>query len=106
MLTRKQSVRPGDHLLFTDYGPDENLNDNADIEWVNKTWVRRALRVCAFLSIISVSMNTPKTFDIHPKLRYVTFIIDLFVTLLFTAEMIAKMHIRGMLRVSFIRPSF
>ena len=98
MLARKQSVRV-DHLPLADYGPDENLNDNADIEWVNKHWVRRILRMCALLSIISVSMNTPKTFDLHPILMYVTFGIDLCVTFLFTAEMIAKMHIRGIIRV-------
>lgn len=27
-------------MPMADYGPDENLNDNADIEWVNKSWVR------------------------------------------------------------------
>ena len=37
MLTRKQSTR-GD-IPLADFGPDENLNDNADIEWVNKNWV-------------------------------------------------------------------
>ena len=38
MLTRKQSLR-GD-VPLADYGPDENLNDNTDIEWVNKQLVR------------------------------------------------------------------
>lgn len=52
------------------------------------------------MSLASVSMNTPKTFEWYPPLMYVTFIIDLVVTFLFTAEMIAKMHIRGVLRVS------
>ena len=44
-------------------------------------------------------MNTPKTFDLFPVLVYVTFIIDLCVTFVFTAEMIAKMHIRGVFKV-------
>ncbi len=44
-------------------------------------------------------MNTPKTFDMKPSLIYVTFIIDLCVTFFFTAEMIAKMHIRGVMKV-------
>jgi len=98
MLARKQSLR-GDILPLADYGPDDNLNDNADIEWVNKLWVRRVLRACACLSLISISMNTPKTFDMFPQLVYVTFVIDLIVTFLFTAEMIAKMHIRGIIKV-------
>lgn len=99
MLTnRKTSFR--DNMLHADYGPDENLNDSADIEWVNKTWVRRVLRGCALLSIISVSMNTPRTFELIGTLMYVTFSIDMVLTFLFTAEMIAKMHIRGIIKVS------
>lgn len=95
MLARKQSVR-GEPIL-ADYGPDEGLNENADIEWVNKVWVRRVLRMCALLSLVSVSLNTTRTFEKHPPLVYVTFCWDIFATLLFTAEMIAKMHIRGLI---------
>ncbi len=50
-------------------------------------------------------MNTPKTFDTVPVLIYVTFSIDLFVTFLFTAEMIAKMHIRGVFKVRLGKPN-
>lgn len=34
MLGRKQSLK-GD-LVLADYGPEESLNESADIEWVNK----------------------------------------------------------------------
>lgn len=34
MLGRKQSLK-GDQIL-ADYGPEESLNESADIEWVNK----------------------------------------------------------------------
>lgn len=34
MLGRKQSLK-GEPVL-ADYGPDENFNESADIEWVNK----------------------------------------------------------------------
>lgn len=34
MLGRKQSLK-GDQVL-ADYGPEESLNESADIEWVNK----------------------------------------------------------------------
>ncbi len=101
MLARKQSLRT-DNIHLSDFGPDENLNDNADIEWVNKEFVRKLLRISALLSVVSVSMNTPKTFHWHHELMYVTFTIDLVVTLLFTAEMIAKMHIRGIIKVHVI----
>nr|CAD7455798.1 unnamed protein product [Timema tahoe] len=96
MLGRKQSLK-GEPVL-ADYGPEECLNESADIEWVNMLWVRRLMRSCALLSLLSVSLNTPKTFEKHPPLQYVTFCCDLVVTFLFTAEMIAKMHIRGILR--------
>ncbi|XP_031638611.1 sodium leak channel non-selective protein [Contarinia nasturtii] len=94
MLGRKQSLKGGE-LILADYGPEESLNENADIEWVNKPWVRKIMRTCALLSLASISLNTPKTFEKIPVLQYVTFIVDTSITLLFTAEMIAKMHIRG-----------
>ena len=37
LVNRKTSYKDG--MPLADYGPDENLNDNADIEWVNKNWV-------------------------------------------------------------------
>ena len=40
LVNRKTSYKDG--MPLADYGPDENLNDNADIEWVNKNWVSRA----------------------------------------------------------------
>lgn len=56
------------------------------------------MRLCALVSLTSVSLNTPKTFERHSSLQYLTFVCDTTVTLLFTAEMIAKMHIRGVLK--------
>lgn len=58
------------------------------------------MRMCALLSLASVSLNTPKTFEKVPIFQYVTFIVDTSITLLFTAEMIAKIHIRGIWKVS------
>ena len=74
MLTRKQSLR-GD-VALADFGPDDNLNDNADIEWVNKVWVRRVLRGCALLSLISVSQSGTRLravrVDLFTLKKYVT----------------------------------
>lgn len=39
MLGRKQSIK-GEPVL-ADYGPEESLNESADIEWVNKVPERR-----------------------------------------------------------------
>ena len=44
-------------------------------------------------------MNTPKTFEHYPPLQYVTFTLDTLLMFLYTAEMIAKMHIRGIVKV-------
>ncbi|XP_030767372.1 sodium leak channel non-selective protein isoform X2 [Sitophilus oryzae] len=96
MLGRKQSLK-GEPVL-ADYGPDEAFNESADIEWVNKRWVRRIMRSCALLSLASVCSNTPKTFEIFPYMQLTTFSVDSAVTFLFTSEMIAKMHIRGILK--------
>ncbi|XP_041355861.1 sodium leak channel non-selective protein-like [Gigantopelta aegis] len=93
LVNRKASFKDG--MPMADYGPDENLNDNADIEWVNKPWTRRLLRACAFVSMVSVSINTPRTFELYESLMYITFSLDMLITFFFTAEMIAKMHIRG-----------
>nr|XP_050847837.1 sodium leak channel NALCN isoform X2 [Vespula vulgaris] len=96
MLGRKQSLK-GEPVL-ADYGPEESLNESTDIEWVNKLWVRRLMRSCALISLASVCLNTPKTFEKVPSLQYITFVTDLIITFLFTAEMIAKMYIRGILK--------
>ncbi|XP_053209905.1 sodium leak channel NALCN-like isoform X1 [Panonychus citri] len=97
MLGRKQSLRRCE-VLLTDYGPEETFNESANIEWVNKLWIRRFFRLCALMSLISVCLNTPQTYRIHFSLIYVTLVIDVVVTFFFTAEMVAKMHIQGLIR--------
>lgn len=42
MLGRKQSLK-GEPVL-ADYGPEESLNESADIEWVNK--VNKSIQCC------------------------------------------------------------
>ena len=44
-------------------------------------------------------MNTPKTFELYPNLFYVTWCIDFVVTTFFTAELMAKVAIRGAFKV-------
>lgn len=43
MLGRKQSLK-GEPVL-ADYGPEESLNESADIEWVNKVCIKDLLQV-------------------------------------------------------------
>lgn len=63
--------------------------------WWESQLVRRFMRFCAFLSLVSVSLNTSYTFSRMHSLLYITFLIDLFVTLVFTVEFISKVRIRG-----------
>lgn len=43
MLGRKQSLK-GEPVL-ADYGPEESLNESADIEWVNKVLLHSTIYV-------------------------------------------------------------
>nr|XP_027195093.1 sodium leak channel non-selective protein-like isoform X2 [Dermatophagoides pteronyssinus] len=63
--------------------------------WWESQLVRRFMRFCALLSLVSVSMNTPYTFSQMPSLLYITFVIDILVTFAFSIEFISKVRIRG-----------
>lgn len=94
MLGRKQSLRG--ELVLADYGADEfSFAERSDILFINQHWVRIVLRSCALLSLVSICLNTPDTYKKWPPLIYVTFAIDFVVTLVFTAEMLAKMRAKG-----------
>lgn len=97
MLGRKQSLRG--EIILADYGADElSFTERSDILFINQVWVRILLRSCAFLSLVSVCLNTPVTYSFFPNLIYITFAIDLIVTLVFTSEMFAKIKTRGFLQ--------
>ncbi|KAI8507000.1 hypothetical protein Bbelb_154390 [Branchiostoma belcheri] len=83
---------------MADFRPDENLTNGVDVQWVSKPWVRNLLRGCALLSVVSVSMNTPATFQQLSQLCFLTFVLDIVLTLLYTTEMMGKMHFRGVLK--------
>lgn len=85
------SLRP--HFMVSDENSEPLLQ-----------WVHSLLRICAIISVISVCMNTPMTFEHYPPLQYVTFTLDTLLMFLYTAEMIAKMHIRGIVKVSVLEP--
>lgn len=50
MLGRKQSLK-GEPVL-ADYGPEESLNESADIEWVNKVFLYLVFNLCNCLKHI------------------------------------------------------
>ena len=73
-------VAPELSTVLADYGADDGAlgsGDGADTELVNRPWVRRVLRSFALISFISVSMNTPKTFESKPYLAYILSLIHI-----------------------------
>ena len=65
-------------------------------------WMKRIFRLSALVCLVSVSLNTPKTFEMYPFLRYVTLTCDIATSLLFTAEMVVKINTRGLVKVCLI----
>jgi len=93
-LMRKQSFR-GDAVPLMDYNQDDT--SGANLEWMNKPIAKYIFRLTGLLSFISTCMNTPKTFEYHPYLRYATFIIDITCVIVLTIEAVAKMKTRGLI---------
>ena len=57
---------------------------------------RSFLRFLALVSLVSVMLNTPKTFKYYPELKWATFIADCITLLGFTAEMVTKINHMGL----------
>ena len=57
---------------------------------------RSVLRFLALISLVSVMLNTPKTFEAYPKLKWATYIADCITILGFTAEMVTKINHMGL----------
>lgn len=93
-LMRKQSFR-GDVVPLVDYNQEDT--SGGTLEWMNKPVVTYIYRLTGLLSFISTCMNTPKTFEYHPSLRYVTFVIDIVCVIILTVEAVAKMKARGII---------
>lgn len=93
-LMRKQSFR-SDFVPLMDYSQEDSTSGN--LEWTNKPFVKYIFRLTGLLSFISTCMNTPKTFEYHPSLQYVTFIIDICCAIILTIEATVKMKTRGIL---------
>ena len=47
------------------------------IKKIIKIFVNAFSRSLALLSLLSVMLNTPKTFKLYPSLEYVTYVVDL-----------------------------
>lgn len=100
-ITTAAAAATGGIGFMQDPGPSPGIGGEVEecirtrkLWWESQT-IRRFFRICALLSLVSVSMNTPYTFSQMSSLIYITFIIDIFVTLAFTIELISKVKIRG-----------
>lgn len=60
-----------------DYGASDEIHEGNDVLWFNRKLTRRFLRGLALLSLLSVMLNTPKTFKLYPSLVYVTYVVDM-----------------------------
>ncbi|QQP31704.1 Sodium leak channel non-selective protein [Caligus rogercresseyi] len=94
MLGRKQSCS-GDPTTIADYGADDPLNEGSEILWTNTRLARLIFRTLSLVSLVSVSLNTPKTFHNYPFLFHVTYAADLSCVFVFTIEMVTKIQSRG-----------
>ena len=92
-LMRKQSFR-NEFVPLMDYNQEDPTGDN--LEWMNKPLVKFIFRLTGLLSFISTCMNTPKTFEYHPFLKYTTFVIDITSAIILTIEAVVKMKTRGL----------
>lgn len=91
-LMRKQSFR-NDFAPLMDYNQEDPTGSN--LEWMSKPWAKYIFRLTGLLSFISTCMNTPKSFELHPTLQYITFFIDIACAIVLTIEAAAKMKTRG-----------
>ena len=79
---------------------DDALNTPINLEWINKPWVQRIVRICAMCSFVSICANTPTTFKNykHIYIHLLTYFADLITTVVFAIEMIAKIKIKGLFK--------
>ena len=75
---------------------EEGDEDSKQIAWVKTWWFKRLVQFFAFVSLLSLSMNTPETFKRYPSLKYATLVLDFAVALVFTTEMLGEMRNFGL----------
>ena len=118
MLARKQSIVGDPILLASDYGPEESSNEVSEVIWtarytchttnhfkffnldfffLYRKGPRSVLRFFSIISMLSVMANTPKTFEDYPSMWYLTYVTDWITLVIFTAEMVTKIHHLGLI---------
>ena len=96
MLGRKASTSLEHSLLQSEY-LEEVGQEGGQTERLTRQTVRRFFQFVSLLSLVSVSANTPQTFQNYPAIKYLTYIADWFCLLSFSLEAVIKMKKRGLL---------
>lgn len=68
--------------------------------WLTSDIMQNIFKYASFLSMVSVSANTPETIKWWPPLGFIVFGVDCVITVLFSVEAIVKINRKGLLRVS------
>ncbi|CAI4222140.1 unnamed protein product [Auanema sp. JU1783] len=113
MLARKNSVigRGG-----TQFGARESIAAISDMlstqqkKQVKKVYMEneqmeRALKTACIISLITVCLHTPHTFQLLPYLTYIVLLVDIIPVLIFTADIVLRIHHEGYFKLdsSFLR---
>lgn len=85
---------PMKQAFFPDTIADDEDDDEESrrLAWLKSWWFKCLIQVCAVVSVISMSLNSPATFEKVPELFYVTLTLDIIVVIVLTIEMIAQIH--------------
>ena len=96
MLGRKASTTLEHSLLQSEY-LEEVSQEGGETERLTRQTVRRFFQFVSLLSLVSVSANTPQTFETYPAIKIFTYIADWFCLVSFSLEAVIKVKKRGLL---------
>uniref|UniRef100_A0A914VXL5 Ion transport domain-containing protein n=1 Tax=Plectus sambesii TaxID=2011161 RepID=A0A914VXL5_9BILA len=99
MLARKSSYQKGRESqgLLDGMLTDEQA-EAVDTMWLASDLMQNVFKYACFMSMVSVSANTPETIKWWPPLGLIVFGVDGLITLLFSVEAIAKINRKGLVR--------
>ncbi|PAV63838.1 hypothetical protein WR25_03246 [Diploscapter pachys] len=74
---------------------------NARANYVVNEKLEWAMKIACTISLITVCLHTPKTFDLWKPLTYVVFMLDFVTLIIFIIEAIVRIHQEGFYKVFF-----
>ncbi|CAD6198464.1 unnamed protein product [Caenorhabditis auriculariae] len=102
MLARKNSSSRGPST----FGARESIAAISDMlntqqkkparnSYVESERVERALKLACTISLVTVCLHTPRTFEVFPPLNYLVFVLDFISVSIFVVEAILRVHHEG-----------